>query len=83
MQQWRRNFQALGDALQSGNLTDAQQAYQTVTQDIQNMQQVQGTHHHHHHHHHVQTAMASSIGTVPDLGPTTSGTSANSIDTTA
>jgi soluble cytochrome b562 len=42
------DFQALGQALKSGNLTDAQTALSKLQQD---MQSVQGHHHHHGHHH--------------------------------
>ncbi|MFZ0582041.1 MAG: hypothetical protein WAN72_26450 [Candidatus Acidiferrales bacterium] len=44
-QQIQREFQQLGQDLQSGNLTQAQQ-------DFQQQQQQQGTNQVHHHHHH-------------------------------
>jgi outer membrane protein assembly factor BamD (BamD/ComL family) len=44
-------FAQLGQDLQSGNLTAAQQDYATIQQDVQqNAGQQVGGHHHHHHH---------------------------------
>ena len=44
-----QEFTALGQALQAGNLSAAQQAYSAMQQ----IGQTQGHHHHHHHHHHA------------------------------
>ena len=46
--QFATDFTALGQALQSGNVTQAQKALATLQQD---MQSVQGHHHRHRHHH--------------------------------
>jgi soluble cytochrome b562 len=51
------DFQALGQALKSGNLTDAQAAFSKLQQ---NMQSVQG--HHHQHRHHYGSASTQSTG---------------------
>ena len=49
MQRFRQEFQQLGQDLQSGNLSAAQQDYSNIQQDFQNhAEQVQGHHHHHH-----------------------------------
>jgi hypothetical protein len=61
------DFSALGQALQSGDVTKAQQAYAKLQQD---MQAVQG--HHHHHHHNASASIQSTA-------PTTSSLSAGSI----
>jgi outer membrane protein assembly factor BamD (BamD/ComL family) len=45
------DYKALAQALQSGNLSDAQTAFSSVQQDLQNIQQGQGHHHHGHSHH--------------------------------
>lgn len=42
---------ALGQALQSGNISSAQDAYAKLQQDLQSTQQGQGVGRHHHHHH--------------------------------
>ena len=75
-----QDLTALGSALQSGNLTAAQQAFQTLTQGLQSLQQTQGAHHHHHHHH-SQAAVASSSGTDAQTPSTASGTAGNTINT--
>lgn len=46
-----QDFSALGQALQSGNLSDAQNAFSTLQQDLQQSGQVHHHHHHHHYHH--------------------------------
>jgi len=51
------DFNTLAQALQSGNLSQAQQAYSSVEQDVQ---QAGGHHHHHHHHRHHQESPQSS-----------------------
>src|SRR5262249_17375708 len=43
-----KDFAALKSALQSGDLSSAQQAFASFQQDVQN---TGATHHHHHHHH--------------------------------
>jgi len=43
LQQIMKDFSTLKTDLSSGNLTTAQQAYTTLTQDLQNVQQTQGT----------------------------------------
>jgi len=43
LQQIMKDFSALKTDLSSGNLTTAQQAYTTLTQDLENVQQTQGT----------------------------------------
>ena len=79
-----KDLTALGTALKSGSLTDAQEAYKTLMQDIQSMQQTQGTHkHHHHHHHQTQPVDASSSGTATATTPGTTGSAVNTINTTA
>jgi len=52
-QQIAQAFSTLQTSLSSGNLSTAQQAYATLTQDLQNVQQTQGT----------QQAGSSQIGT--------------------
>src|SRR5271156_4388665 len=49
-QQIQSEFQQLGQDLQAGNLTQAQQDYATIQQDFQQQQQGAGQVHHHHHH---------------------------------
>jgi hypothetical protein len=44
-----QDIQNLATALQTGNLSGAQQAYTQLTQDMQNTGQTRGHHHHHHH----------------------------------
>jgi soluble cytochrome b562 len=51
-----QELSTLGQALQSGNLSAAQQAYKTVQQDMQSVQQTHG------HHHGTSTATASTTG---------------------
>ena len=74
---------ALGTALKSGSLTDAQAAYKTLLQDIQSMQQTQGTHKHHHHHHQTPPVDASSSGTATATTLGTTGSAGTTINTTA
>jgi len=47
MQQFRQEFQQLGQDLQSGNLSAAQQDYATIQQDFQSHAAAHGHHHHH------------------------------------
>jgi len=72
----QQDMAALGQALQSGNLSDAQQAYAQLQQDFQAGR-------HHGHHHHAQSASnatqstaqnSSSSSSSPDAASTTSGT---------
>src|SRR5271163_3463119 len=49
-QQIQSEFQQLGQDLQAGNLTQAQQDYATLQQYFQQQQQGAGQVHHHHHH---------------------------------
>lgn len=46
--QFSTDLSTLGKAIQNGDVTQAQNAFATLQQD---MQSVQGQHHHHHHHH--------------------------------
>jgi hypothetical protein len=58
-------FQALGQALQSGNLQGAQQAFSNLQQDA-NQGAGFGRHHHHHHGSGGQVQSSSSSNNVPD-----------------
>jgi len=51
------DFNTLAQALQSGNLSQAQQAYSSVEQDVQ-----QAGGHHHHHRHHQESPQSSGQG---------------------
>jgi hypothetical protein len=74
----------MGAALLSGSLTDAQEAYKTLLQDIQIMQQTQGTHKHHHHHHHQTPPVdASGGGTATTTTTGATGIAGSTINTTA
>ena len=55
MKQFQQEFQQLGQDLQSGNLSAAQQAYSTIQQDVQ-----QASPHMHHHHHHLSTGTSDT-----------------------
>jgi len=66
-----QDMKALDTALQAGNLTDAQQAFQTLTKDLQSMQQA------HHHHHHHKTQAAGADGTATQTSTTVAGTAVN------
>ena len=55
--QFATDFSALGQALQSGDVTQAQKAFATLQQD---MQSVQGHHHHRHHHGSASTQSTNS-----------------------
>ena len=63
----QQDFQNLGTALQSGNITTAQQSFAQLLQDKQNVNQTQRTTpsqvHHHHHHHATGTQQASASQT--------------------
>jgi hypothetical protein len=77
------DFQTLGQALQSGDLTGAQNALAQMEQDAQ---QIGGMHHHHHHHHYSAGTQSASTGTcaataVPSPGATAQ--AGGTINTTA
>jgi hypothetical protein len=57
-QQIQSEFQRLGQDLKSGNLTAAQQDYETVQQDLQKQSSARV---HHHHHHYGGGQMASEL----------------------
>ena len=58
----QNDLASLGQALSSGNLTQAQNAFAKVQSDFQTArtQGTNGAHHHHRHHHHVANAQPSS-----------------------
>ena len=64
------DLNAVGQALQSGKLSDAQKAFAKLKQ---NMQSVQGGHHHHHH-----NASASTQSTTPPISNASAGSNAGS-----
>jgi len=78
---------AVGSALQSGDLSGAQSAFTTLTQDLQGTQQSQGTQrtygHHHHHHHGSSQATDSSqtSNTSSQASGTSSQTGSTSLST--
>jgi hypothetical protein len=51
---------ALGQALSSGNLAAAQQAFQSMQTDLQGTTGTQQAHHHHHHHQDQDAASSAS-----------------------
>jgi len=59
-QQFQAQFQWLGQDLQAGNITSAQQDFATLQQDFQQSTQVQ-----HHHHHHAHAAQPQSSAAQP------------------
>jgi hypothetical protein len=58
------DFAALGQALQSGDISQAKNAFQTLQQDMQSV----GHHHHHHHHGSFNTQTASDTASSTDTG---------------
>ncbi len=80
--QRQQDFQDIITDIQSSNLTAAQQAFTSLQQNIQNMQNSGQVHHHHHHHHYSQNATASA-GSDGSTTSTTDGTTTSSISTTA
>ena len=67
------DFQNLTSALQSGNLSSAQQAYASLQNDLKSAEPTTSTHKSHHHHHHGFNATAStSSSTTPAIGSTAS-----------
>lgn len=79
--QRQQDFQDIITDIQSSNLTAAQQAFTSLQQNIQNMQN-SGQVHHHHHHHYSQNATAST-GSDGSTTSTADGTTTSSISTTA
>ena len=81
--QLNQDFNAIGQALQSGDIAGAQKAFATFQQDLQNVQagsQTQGSsqgqagqvqasrgHHHRHHHHGGSGQSSSAASTTPDI----------------
>ncbi len=66
----QQDFQNLGTALQSGNISNAQQSFAQLLQDKQNVNQQQGPtqtqgHHHHHHNHATGNQQANASQTSP------------------
>lgn len=84
---------ALGQALQSGSMTSAQAAYAQLQQDLQSVQQGQGSRHHHHHHfgfgsqNAVSSYLANSViggsATAASNADTTGSTSASAASASA
>lgn len=74
------DWSALGQALQSGNLSSAQSAFSQLEQDLQSSAQGAG---HRHHHHEVEQAQAvysaMQIGNANSTAGTATGNSANPI----
>jgi hypothetical protein len=67
----RADIDALGQALQAGDLTAAQSAFARLQQDLQAMR---GGHHHHRHHHHdgdERSRDATSAAAAPSRPPMT------------
>ena len=62
----QQDLQNLGNALQSGSLTNAQQSFAQLLQDKQNLNKTQGATqsqaHHHHHHHHASGSQQANAG---------------------
>jgi hypothetical protein len=67
-----QEFNNLGQALGSGDLVRAQQAYSQMQQDVQGAQQTQGHHHHHHHHAVTQAAQSGTSDSSNSSGGSTS-----------
>ena len=68
--QLAQDFNAIGQALQSGDLAGARKAFVTFKQDVQDLQggsQVQGGGRHHRHHHHRSEGSSSTTSTTPDI----------------
>lgn len=78
--QWSTDFQAIGSALQSGDITGAQKAFATLRQDMQAAHQAQGSRGHRHHHHHVNNdANSTPTSTSPDTTGTTASTDTSTV----
>jgi hypothetical protein len=75
-----QEFGALGQALQSGNLSAAQQAYAQMQQSVLNIQQTE-SHHHHHNHTPLQPVQAATSNT--SSSSTGSGASTSTIGSTS
>ena len=72
--QFSVDFAALGNALQSGDMSGAQDALKKLGQDLQST----GKAHHHHHHHGGSAPTENSTSTTdPSNSNTTSGTNVN------
>jgi len=69
------DLSALGQALQSSDLTGAQNDFSKLMQDIQS---IGGGHHHHHHHHHKTSASSQDTTNASATG---SSTGTNSVET--
>jgi soluble cytochrome b562 len=76
--QFATDFSALGQALQSGNVTQAQKAFATLQQD---MQSVQGHHHHHRHHHGSASTQSTDSTTSNSSAQSTNGSGQNQFAT--
>jgi hypothetical protein len=77
--QFGTDLSAVGQALQNGDLSGAQQAFATLQQD---MQSVQGQHHYHHHHHHGSSSTQStSSATSNSSSQSTNGSGQNQFAT--
>jgi soluble cytochrome b562 len=72
------DFQALGQALKSGNLTDAQAAFSKLQQDRQS---VQGHHPHHRHHRGSDSTPSTGSPTATSSAQTTKGSGQNQFAT--
>jgi soluble cytochrome b562 len=64
-----QDLSTLGQAIQSGNLSAAQQAYKTVQQDMQSVQQSHGCHH----------VASAGTATASTTGGSATGTTSNSL----
>jgi hypothetical protein len=69
-----QDIQNLTTALQTGDLSSAQQAYTQLTQDMQNTGQTRG-HHHHHRHQSSATPQTNSTNPVAGVGGAVGSTS--------
>ena len=76
--QFATDLSALGQALQSGNVTQAQQAFAKLQQD---MQSVQGQHHHHRHHHGSSSTQSTNSTTSNSSAQSTNGSGQNQFAT--
>jgi hypothetical protein len=77
--QLNKDFNAIGQALQSGDLAGAQSAFATFQQDLQNVRggsrlqsgggqvQASGGRHHHHYHHHGSGQSSSASSPTPGI----------------
>jgi urate oxidase len=79
-----QEFTALGQALQTGNLSAAQQAYSAMQQDAQSISQTQGHHHHHHHHSGASSnSQTSTDGSSSSTSSTSTTGASSSTDTSS